>query len=185
MRFSREGTDAGRATSGIGASSCVSPSTSPIVQTSASSTARSPCVIETRKASAARVERRTSTRRSNGSKRATERNCALNVAGRAKRDSAPARSGSAAQRGGLDDLGRRPLGRRARVEPAEPQAAAWVTGRRQPVLVARVVVRDDELPRAVGFVLHLRAVDRDALVVVVVRVQELVPEAQVPERALG
>ena len=51
--------------------------------------------------------------------------------------------------------------------------------------MAGIAVGDDDRPRAVVLVLHLPAVDRDALVVVVVRVQELVPQAHVPERALG
>ena len=49
---------------------------------------------------------------------------------------------------------------------------------RHPVRAAGVAVRDHDRPRAVGLVRHLRAVDRDLLVVVVVRVQERVPQAQ-------
>ncbi len=80
----------------------------------------------------------------------------------------------------------RPFRSRRRVEPPEPDATA-VGGPRSTRQFGwpGSSSRDDDRPRAVGLVRDLRAVDRDALVVVVVGVQERVPEAQVPERALG
>jgi hypothetical protein len=51
--------------------------------------------------------------------------------------------------------------------------------------MARVLVRDDDRPRPIGLDDGLGTVDRDLLVVVVVRVEELIPEAAVPERALA
>ena len=61
----------------------------------------------------------------------------------------------------------------------------WPCGR-HPVRVAGVVARDTTIVHdPSGSYVHLAAVDRHLLVVGVVRVQERVPQAQVPERALG
>src|SRR5450759_5904790 len=48
-----------------------------------------------------------------------------------------------------------------------------------------VTRRNDDHPRAVCLVPHLGTVDGDALVVVVVRVEERVPQTEVPKGALG
>ena len=60
-----------------------------------------------------------------------------------------------------------------------------VAGGRDPVGVRRAPGGHDDDPRAVGLVLHLGAVDRHPLVVVVVGVEQAVPQAHVPEDALG
>ncbi len=68
-------------------------------------------------------------------------------------------------------------------EPAEPDPTATVSGRRDPVGLARIPGGDHQAPRAVRLVPHLAAVEGDPLVVVVVGVEELVPQADVPEGA--
>ena len=100
--------------------------------------------------------------------------------------SASRRDASAVHARELHDLGRRPVGRRApgrnQRNQMRPRGWPWVDtqlgwpGSR---------CGDDDRPRPVVLVRDLAAVDRHPLVVVVVGVQERVPQAQVPERALG
>ena len=83
------------------------------------------------------------------------------------------------------DLDLRMLGGLGRQEPAEPDAALAVPRGRDPVGVVRALRRHHDRPRSVGLVLDLGAIDGHALVVVVVGVQKGVPQAHVPEHALG
>ena len=83
------------------------------------------------------------------------------------------------------DFHLRMFGGVGREEPAEPDPAARVPGRGHPVRVLRARCADHDRPGPVGLVLHLGPVDRHGFVVVVVGVQQRVPQAHVPEDAVG
>ena len=80
---------------------------------------------------------------------------------------------------------RRLRGRDVGEEPPEPDPPPGVAGRGDPIGMARVPPGHDDVPRAIGLVTDLGAVEGDALVGVVVGVEELVPQAEVPEDTLG
>ena len=71
------------------------------------------------------------------------------------------------------------------MEPAEPEEAAGMAGRRDPVGEARVAVGDDDAPRPVGLVAHLAAVEGEEVFARDVQAVEMASTAKIAQSSLS